>query len=253
MDVTEERAPLQYREIVKRLITLFQYKKYPVELKGSQRLASQQYYSDIDLYSLVKPDTDFIPFLKKLITQITDSSDLYFIELKLQTEKGKKTRVYPGDNVPDVSLSGMEMAKVDVIVWTDGHFEEASIIYSFAEGMTPDEYQKSILDDIKELKKERKYYKILKREFNLYKMDGNKQKMVELSKIFNSELGRKYQLISRLEAIQTVLEYYQTETVVKRAVVALKNAHVPIDVKDIDEWVAKESTVLNKKAKAVSP
>jgi hypothetical protein len=62
-----------------------------------------------------------------------------------------------------------------------------------------------INDDIKELSKNKEYYKVLKRQFNIYKANKDYPKLLELTEYFNSDIGKKYQTKSNLEAIKKIL------------------------------------------------
>ena len=105
---------------------------------------------------------------------------------------------------------------------------ELSIIYEFYDKkLDKNEYIKSIEDDIKELIKEGNYYKVLKRLFNLYRIEGDIKKLIFLSDIFNSDLGEIYQKISNLEAIEKILEFYKDKLDLKRVKVNLKEINEP--------------------------
>ena len=72
---------------------------------------------------------------------------------------------------------------------------------------------------------------------------------MRLSKIFNGELGNEYSEISNLEAIQLLLEHYQTDDVYKKVIVNLKDLHIPVDIDNIDEYVKIRSKAFNNEAK----
>lgn len=258
MDVLEPKQPLQYKDELKRIIKLLTYKKNKLELKGSSGLASQRYFSDYDLFSLIKkPEpSEFYQFLQETLAKINDSDDMWFIELKLQT-KGKrpqKIRIYPKQTLKESDVEKvwekLDFVKLDLVARIENRFTEVSVIYSFTpEPPTVEEYKKSLEEDISELKKEKKWYKVLKRRFNLAKADGNKQELVRLSKIFNGDLGKQYQVISNLEAIQKVLEFYQDPELYKKIVINLKDLHLDPNVENIETWVKERSKELHSKAK----
>lgn len=258
MDILEQKQPLHYKEDVKRIIKLLTYKKHKLELKGSSGLASQRFFSDYDLFSLIqKPDAkDFYHFLDMLLKKIEESDDQWFIELKLQT-KGKrpqKIRVFPHQTLKESDVEKvwdkLDFAKVDLIARIENRFTEVSVIYSFTpEPPTQEEYIKSLKKDITELKKEKKWYKILKRKFNIAKAEGNKKELLRLSKVFNGELGQEYQLISNLEAMEKVLDAYQEMDVIQKVIVNLKDLHLPEDISSIGDWMKDRSKKLNDSAK----
>ena len=256
MEVLESKPVANYKDELKRLIKLLTYKKNKLELKGSASLTSQKYFSDYDLFSVVeRPDKDELyDFFVKLMAKIEETDDLWFIELKLQTKQGKKVRVYPKCELKkadwDKVWKSLDFIKIDLIARIDAFFTEVSCIYSISETLpTQKEYTESLQQDIKDLTKEKKWYKILKRKFNIFKAEDNKSELVRLSKIFNGELGKEYQLISRLEALDTVLEHYQEPELIKKAVISLKDLHLPADIDKIEDWVASKSKTLNAEAK----
>jgi hypothetical protein len=67
--------------------------------------------------------------------------------------------------------------------------------------------------------------------------------------VFNGELGEEYQTISRLEAIEKVLEIDQDPQTIQKAVLSLKDLHFPAEVENLSKWVKEKSADLNAKAK----
>lgn len=259
MNVLETKPASNYEDDLKKIIKLLTYKKYKIQLKGSSSLASQRYFSDYDLFCVIpKSEKDgFYKFLSNLIENIQDdTNDIYFMELKMQTKRGNKIRVYPKQkldkSVYDKAYEKLDFIKLDLICRMDNKFVEVSCIYSFSDNApSQSDYISSLLEDIKELKKEKKYYKILKRQFNIQKAEGNKDELVRLSRIFNSDLGAEYKLISNLEALQSVLDEYQSPDVIKKVIINLKDLHLPDNIKKIDDFIKDKSKQLNTQAKAL--
>jgi len=256
MDVVEKKAPREYSYELKNLIKLLTFKNNKLELKGSSSLTSQQYFSDYDLFCILeRPDkSDFYHFLSSLLKKIDESEDYWFLELKLQTKAGKKVRIYPNTELKESEFTklweSLDFIKIDLVARINSYFTEVSCIYSLTRTTpTKEDYLKSLEEDISELKKEKKWYKILKRKFNIYKADNNKAEMLRLSKIFNSELGKEYQLISRLEAMSNVLKSYQDPQLIKKLTISLKDMKLPEDVTKIEEYITTKSKELNNTAK----
>ena len=260
MDILESKPASNYEDDLKKIIKLLTYKKYKIQLKGSSSLASQRYFSDYDLFCVIpKGEKEgFYKFISDLIEDIQDGEDgdIYFMELKMQTKTGKKYRVYPKQKLDksdyDKAYNKIDFIKIDLICRVDNRFVEVSCIYSFSDDKpTQEDYISSLVEDIKELKKEKKYYKILKREFNIEKAKGNKEELVRLSRIFNSDMGAEYKLISNLEALQNLLEYYQKPDIIKKVIINLKDLHLPDNIDKIDEFIKEKSKRLNTQAKAL--
>jgi hypothetical protein len=260
MNVLESKPASNYEDDLKKIIKLLTYKKYKIQLKGSSSLASQRYFSDYDLFCVIPKNEKegFYKFLSDLVNDIEEGEegDIYFMELKMQTKSGKKIRVYPKEKLNkssyDKAYDKLDFIKIDLICRVDNRFVEVSCIYSFSDS-TPSQadYINSLMEDIKELKKEKKYYKILKREFNIQKARGNKDELVRLSRIFNSDLGREYKTISNLEALQSILEFYQKPDIIKKVMINLKDLHLPSDIEQIDDFIKDKSKRLNTQAKAL--
>jgi len=254
MQVTERKPPREYNDELKKLIKLLTFQDNKLELKGSSSLTSQQYFSDYDLFCLVeRPDkTEFYHFLTDLLQKIEEAEDYWFIELKMQTKAGKKIRVYTEVKEAEFNkvYDKLDFVKIDLVARIDGFFTEVSVIYSLSDHVpTKEDYLMSLKDDIRELTKEKKWYKILKRRFNMSKAEGDKKEMLRLSKLFNSDLGKEYQLISRLEAMKSVLDAYQEPQLMKKMVVALKDLHLPPTLTKIDDFITEKSKELNDSAK----
>jgi uncharacterized protein (UPF0335 family) len=254
MDVLEKKTPNMYSDELKKIIKLLTFKKHKLILAGSASLKSQKYPADFDFMSNVPRDRDIIPFLVKTIKEIDASLDYYFVELKFQA-KNKKLRFFPQQPVKQIDVeriwNHIDFIKLDMIVRIENRFTEVSVIYSFESNLpTSEEYKKGNEEDIKELKSEGNYYKVLKRQFNIYKSNKDKKNLLKLSKIFNGEMGQKYQLISNLEAIQKVLEYYQDTPTINRIKLNLKDLRLP-DNADTEKWVKEHKKLLNDDAKKI--
>jgi hypothetical protein len=224
--------------------------KTKLELKGSSSLASQRFFGDYDLFCVMeKPKKDeFFKFIVNLIKKIEDSPDLWFIELKLQGKK--KVKFYQGDVIEFKNWADVDFIKMDIVARIENRFTEVSVIYSFVTTpISTEEYITSLKTDIKDLQKEGKYYKILKRQFNIAKAQGNRKELLRLGKVFNGPLGEKYQILSNLDAIQLVLEHYQDEDLVKKIEINLKD--LKLEQKSLIAWTKEQNAELNQSAKLI--
>jgi len=258
MDIVEPRARRDFDDGLKSLIKLLKFKNYRVELRGSASLTSQRYYSDYDLYTditdAVSAPTAFKEF-SRILRRVLDRPDVYFIELKLQTPDGHKVRWYPGERFEEKRFGArwehVDYVKLDVIAFIKNRFVEVSCIYGFFNApLTTAEYIEKLQEDITELKKENRYYKILKRLFNIYKAKDNKKNLLTLNRVFNSHLGELYQRASNLEAIETVRESYPDDETAKRIAVNLADLKEPAGVA-INPLIGKYMAQINKEAKVI--
>jgi len=246
MNITEKRyIPQDLYPYVK----VLQYDKIPIKLLGSAGLASQRYYSDYDMLSVVSGDCKkAYNTISSIMERAENNPDMYFIEFKLQTKKGKKIREMPDDLVKFCQyFRDIEFIKLDYIVRIEGRFVELSIIYSFSRG--EEDFKMSVKKDIRELYEEGKYYKVLKRIFSMLSKEKKSierdDKLVLLTNFFNSEVGKMYQDASNLRAIKLLLENYEDEDTRRKAELNLKD--LKLKLSDI----TKLEKVYNREAKKI--
>jgi len=205
MNVLAPRLPQQWEDGIKKIATILHIPNTHLELKGSAGLASQQYFSDYDFFSYVplsKRKTSIFNTIRKKL----DDIGVFPIETKVETPSGK-TRYYTDDSI--TSVKDATLIKIDMVVYLNFAFTEVSCIYSFTkEAPTKDEFLQQLTSEIKELEQEGNYYKVLKRMFSIYKIKGETDKLVALTRYFNGPDGLVYQRISNYDAVQLVKQYY---------------------------------------------
>ena len=257
-DLLERRAPLHYPELLKRLVGALSF--VPLDLKGSAGLSSQQYPSDFDLFGAVKRGQlgDLLTGLEAFVRDLP--ADVWFVELKAQTKAPvKKLRLTDPADFSNWAARAKKLArkldfiKIDLLARNaeDGQFSEVSCIYGFSDAPSPEDYARSLADDIRELSAEGKHYKVLKRQFNLTKAEpaslARTARLKKLTKFFNGPAGERYQLLNRLDAIKQVIELDPGAEAAAR--VAVKNLHLPKEaLTDLDAWVVSASKELNDNA-----
>jgi hypothetical protein len=262
MEISQRRGIPSY---LYTLTNKLKYDNYPIILAGTAGLASQQFYSDFDLLSIIdKKYTSEDAFNKIMdILKFSENfNDLYFIELKLQTKKGDKLKYNSIDEINKKEFEkfykDIDFIKMDFVIRLDNKFIELSIIYSFSgKKLSSDDIIKSLVDDISELKKEGNYFKALKRIFGIYNNKYVAEKLVDtskykfLSQFFNSEWGKLYQTTSNLKAIKLLLEHYDDEETIKRALLNLKDLKIEPNLNKIDGLIKSNENKYNAKAKKI--
>jgi hypothetical protein len=259
MDILEIKQKNEFDYDLKDIIKILKFKNSPIELKGSSSLKSQKYYSDYDLFTEINYNysvEEIYDEFHKILNNIISSYDLYFVEFKLQTIKGKKYRWFPDENFEynnfKKKFKEIDFSKIDIVARNQNIFIEVSCIYKFSQSkLTKEEYILSINKDIKELKKEKKYYKILKRMYSIYKIENNLHKIKILNNIFNGDMGKMYKTISNLEAIKTVKKYYNDADTKKKIEINLSDIKEPLSEPLFNDKLNKYKTELNKKAKKI--
>lgn len=269
MDILEEKQKGEFDNDLKNIIKILKFKKFPIHLKGSASLKSQQYYSDFDLFTEIRLNyntEEIYDEFRKILNNIISSYDLYFIEFKLQTKKGEKYKWFPNDefNYEDFkkAFKDIDFGKIDLIARIQNIFIEISCNYIFGNKNIHNDYKtldkKQYAEEIKELKegilqlkKENNYYKILKRLFSIYKLEGDYSKLEILNKIFNSELGKKYKLISNLEAIKLLSQFYDDADTKKKIEINLTDIKEPHNISSMEKHLKKYKSDLNTQAKKI--
>ena len=243
----------------KKIESLLKYKDRQIFLKGSASDPTIIYYGDYDFFTTINKkesvETSFNEF-KKIYNNIVEDKEALFIEFKIQTKKNEKIRWYNKEDFNIIEYEKVykqiDFCKIDIVYRLNYKFMEASCIYKFGyEKINPNELKSDIKSDIKELLKEKNYYKVLKREYLIYKIDGNNEKTTELKKIFNSELGKIYMDKSNLEAILLVLEHTDDKETILKVKQNLKLLGLEPNIKNIDDTIKKYKKILNAEAKKI--
>ena len=254
-------------KIIVDYIKILKYKNKKVEIKGSSSLQSQQYYSDIDLFSDISSITDrTISSIEvdrefmRILHHANLRHDMYFIEFKIQTLHNK----YKFHKIEDITESqfikdfkDVTFIKIDFVVRLNYKFMELSIIYNFDKKYEDVNFINMMNDDIKELIKEKNYYKVLKRVFSklAYQkeehLEYNKELLIFLSKFFNSEYGKEYQEVNNLKALDLLLTHYDDVQTIRLVLDNLKDIKIEPNIKIIKSTIKQKEAHINKEAKII--
>ena len=258
MNILEKKGINEIEDDLKDIIKIIRFRNNNIELKGSSNLKSQLYFSDYDLFSQIRSNMSVIDIyaeIKGILKEILDTHNLYFIELKIQSKNGDKYKWFVNDeftfNDFEKHFKDVDFVKLDMVANIENKFIEVSCIYSFSnDEFTKQQYIKKVEGDIKDLKKEGKYYKVLKRLFLIAKVNNDKNMMLMLSQIFNGVLGAEYQKVSNLEAIELLLKYYDDAKTRKRAELNLNDLNLP-QISHLGRNIKEINRKLNKEAKKI--
>jgi hypothetical protein len=239
--------------------------KYPneyIKVIGTASLKGQKYPSDYDIITNVKDkdaDRVYNNFMK-IIGRTNKMSNVYFIELKIQgkTDKDKK-KFFDNENIPKDEFikqfnRGVEFIKIDYIVRFGNIFKDVSINYFFNTELSREDIFHILLTrmntDAREYRKEGRYFKALKRIFNIFRYLRQKRSLIKLSKFFNSDYGRLYALSSNLKTIKLLVESGYTDADTRsKILINLKDIGVEPDITKINEVIEKTDKIFNDKAK----
>ena len=242
MNILERRKlKTELYDIIKNL-EIFETK---LKLAGSASLRSMMYYSDYDFNCKirVRKQTPIYNEFKRILSFSNDK--LYFIEFKIEYIDGTKIKL---NNVNDIKLNmfkNISFIKIDYIVFLDFIFKEVSIMYIFKENeMDTDDVIKKLTDDYSELIDNGENFKAMKRAFSIYKIQKDHPNMKKLTYLFNSTLGKLYEINSNLKTILLLKTMYHDPLTMKRIDINLKFLKIdPND--DLNKIIKENDKVLN--------
>lgn len=247
------------------IVPLLKAVRYPnsnIRVVGTASLKSQKYPSDYDIVTNVKNKNaeDVYNNFIKIINRTNKMKNVYFIELKVQgmTPNDKK-KFYDSENIPKEDFinqfnKGVEFIKIDYIVRFGNIFKDVSINYFLNNELSNSDIFHILLtrmnNDAREYRKEGRYFKALKRVFNIFRYLRQKKSLIKLSKFFNSEYGKLYALSSNLKTIKLLLESGYTDADTRsKILINLKDIGVPADIAKINDVIEKTDKIYNDKAK----
>jgi DNA-binding transcriptional MerR regulator len=232
----------EYDDAVKNYINRLKMNNIAMELKGSSVLKKMDYPADFDLYSNINQikTEQIFGEVNRIVTYINNNNNIYFMELKIQDNKNNKYRYYPDDKLNRKTfmkqIKDLSMIKIDTIIDKNGIFKEMSLIYSFNETKNdPLHFTDDLVTDINSLVKQGKYFKTIKRLYSLQNALGNYKKLNQYSKILNSKKGANYQLLNNLDAVVSLLKFYDDDLTKHKVVNNLKNRNLPKDLTKLAE------------------
>jgi hypothetical protein len=212
-----------------KIIKLLSYNN--VEIIGSYGDEKVKYYSDIDLEEFIntKASKKYLKnFFKNIFIQSKENQDIYITDFKCGEYKNEPIRwkyedIMKGykmiNNKKITFIQSLKMKstiKLDIIAKIDNIFIEFSNNYYLyykkdkkaTYDLDYDEYQNrvSFISDYMDYRKENNVYKALKRMYSYYTLTNEKDKLNELQKLFNSDLGKIYKIKSNLQTLLLLLE-----------------------------------------------
>ena len=200
MNILERRKlKTDIYDIIKNL-EIFETK---LKLAGSASLMSQRYYSDYDFNCNIKKQKQSPIFneFKKILSYVNDK--LYFIEFKIEYIDGTKLKINDPSMIRLRMFKKVKFVKIDYIVFLDYVFKEVSIMYIFKNKKETDTDRiQTLTNDYDDLMVKGENFKALKRLFSIYKIKKDYINLKALTSLFNSKIGKIYEMNSNLKTIQ---------------------------------------------------
>jgi hypothetical protein len=222
---------------------------------GSYSLESQRNAGDIDVdvYIEGRIEYNFVEKeIKKIVKQVDDNQNMFFIELKIQYKDANKKKKFFANQIDSIEIpkedfNQIEYIKLDLVIFLVDSFKEMSVNY----WLNPNKYnvEQAIIDDIAEQIKEKNYYKAVKWTFSLAKYLNDKPKGLLISKFLNNYTGEEYKLLKNLKAIKLLLENYDDPLIRKMIRANLINYNVRPKISVIYKLIPELEKKVNKEAK----
>lgn len=219
------------------LVKAFSLNDRRPRLIGTAGLKSQLYTGDYDFTMDVSDLPRDVVFegMNEVIHKIESNPEIYFIELKIQSERMKKERIYRGGEFTHsffsrIPFDDIDFIKIDTVFRKEAsnEFFDASCMYSLGDdAVKGDEAEAERLKELEQdfggLVSEGKYWKALKRLFSMMRIRNDEPEIaIELVKLFNSETGKLYQTTAQLKAVQS-LKWEQDKLVKNQVTVFLQD------------------------------
>jgi hypothetical protein len=258
MDVLQKKYPSQD---IRKYVDILKYKNSPIMLLGSGGLEGQNYPSDIDLFTKISSAEDAKEAFTEIMNMVNEFKDLnnvFFVEFKIQQTNGNKYKFKTLEELENDDFKfyryfdeKIDYCKFDFVILLDGRYIELSSIYVFNQApFDANELMKSLLDDRKEMMKEGKFYKSIKRLFAYIKLQPeetmDKDILVEITRFFNSNIGRLYQENSILKAIKLMMETYPDNAEIDKYNNYVFSNMGFKDINDIDKIINEYDNLINR-------
>jgi hypothetical protein len=264
----EKKEVLNLKPDIRELMYKLKFMNYNIYLAGSASYKCMNYCGDYDFFTMIEKKNEKImydEFIKIVNRSINNNN--HFIEFKIQSKDGKKIKWNKLQDFNEKefndNFNNIDFYKIDLVCLVDGVYKEVSCIYQIGsfdkkkkqnEKKEKEEFKKSLLGDIKEYIKEGKYFKSLKRYFSFILVEekhNDKEKKIldELIKIFNSDLGEKYEFISNLNALLLLLNSTDDKLLIKNIKDRFDLMLKTDNIKNIIKYIDNTDKYINEQAK----
>ena len=243
MNVVQIRKPYEFDNNAEKVFHLISYKNTKALPVGSNSMKFN-FSNDYDLFNVIHTELSMDALkhqvantFKNMMISIKEQKNVYFIKFMCGIDDDSKPLFWSVDDVikgfvihdnkkymmTDI-FDEYSVIKLDVSAYIDGVFVPFSNVFEFKKGNKGINQEKTTIDDVDSLSKDIKkfydnknYMKVLKRLFIISLTTKNKKLGEKLISIFQSDVGKIYQVKSYLESLKDVLEKYHDKDTLQKA------------------------------------
>ena len=116
-------------------------------------------------------------------------------------------------------FKNIKFVKIDYIVFLDYVFKEVSIMYIFKNKKETDTDRiQTLRNDYDDLMVKGENFKALKRLFSIYKVEKDYINLKTLTSLFNSSIGKIYEMNSNLKTIQLLKTMHDDDDLTQKRI-----------------------------------
>jgi hypothetical protein len=143
-------------------------------------------------------------------------------------------------------FKNIKFVKIDYIVFLDYVFKEVSIMYIFKNQKESDTDRiQTLRNDYDDLMVKGENFKALKRLFSIYKIEKDYINLKTLTSLFNSSIGKIYEMNSNLKTIQLLKTMHDDDDLTQKRIHSnLKFLRIDPD-DDLNKIIKANDKVLN--------
>lgn len=229
MDIIRKKNLNSINANIRDIIAKLKFNGNPIKIKGSSTIQNLKYVNDYDLYCMIKdkpeePDK-FIDEINKIRYNVTTNTPTYFVSGIIFEDPEKKYRWNLDEKINMKKFKSLyknaQFVKIDYITKDKDRFIGLDVIYYLKDQDTTDDtLRKTFREDMEKFMEEKKYFKVLKRLFGIYQVNKNEEGLKCLINYFNSDVGKKYELVNQLQSIQKLKDnkYLGDNTLLKKSI-----------------------------------
>jgi hypothetical protein len=210
------------------------FKDSPIAIKGSSMLLNNKFFGDYDIYSYIGDYTRYLSIVGKksnfnelydefenIIHSTLGNDDTYFMEFKVGNDRENviltnwNTFNKAAVRKAIKSIGTYKYIQLEFIIFINKRFITVTSDYYFTTEPTEIKRMETLREGMFDLMEKKKYFKALKRIFNIYqlryeeKKPFSKHNLQVLVEFFNSRYGEEYCQMTNINTIIKLLEFHK--------------------------------------------